>query len=53
MNSTSDPSLGLRFGRFRVWRERRELLADGRPVKLDGRASDVLVALIARGKWPV
>lgn len=33
------------FGRFRVMRRRRELLADGRPVKLSGRAFDVLVAL--------
>src|SRR5258708_38459036 len=50
MNSTSDPPLGLTFGRFRVLPERRELLADGRPVKLGGRAFDVLMALIeARG----
>ncbi|HEX3521934.1 MAG TPA: winged helix-turn-helix domain-containing protein, partial [Stellaceae bacterium] len=42
--------LGLTFGRFRVLAERRELLADGRPIKLGGRAFDVLMALIeARG----
>ena len=38
------------FGRFQILPHRRELLADGRPVKLGGRAFDVLVALIeARG----
>ena len=50
MNSTSDPPLELAFGRFQVLPGRRELLADGRPVKLGGRAFDVLMALIeARG----
>jgi DNA-binding winged helix-turn-helix (wHTH) protein len=50
MNSTSDPPLGVMFGRFQVLPDRRELLADGRPVKLGGRAFDVLMALIeARG----
>ena len=50
MNSTSDPPLGLTFGRFRVLPDRRELLADDRPIKLGGRPSDVLMALIeARG----
>src|ERR1700746_3872336 len=40
----------LAFGRFRVLSHRRELVADGRPVKLGGRAFDVLLALIeARG----
>src|SRR4029450_7570704 len=38
------------FGRFKVVRQRRELLADGCPVELGGRAYDTLVALIeARG----
>ena len=50
MNSTSDPPVGLTFGRFRVLPERRELLADDRPIKLVGRAFDLLMALIeARG----
>jgi DNA-binding winged helix-turn-helix (wHTH) protein len=50
MNSASDPPLGLAFGRFRVLPECRELLADSRPIKLGGRAFDVLMALIeARG----
>src|SRR5256884_6110169 len=40
----------IEFGRFKVVRHRRELLADGRPVELRGRAFDTLVALIdARG----
>src|SRR4051812_26891364 len=38
------------FGRFRLFPRRRELLADGVPVKLGGRAFDILMALIeARG----
>jgi DNA-binding winged helix-turn-helix (wHTH) protein len=36
----------VEFGRFRVVPHRRELLADGRPIKLGGRDFDVLVALI-------
>jgi predicted ATPase/DNA-binding winged helix-turn-helix (wHTH) protein len=40
----------VEFGRFKVVRHRRELLADGRPVELGGRAFDTLMALIdARG----
>jgi len=38
------------FGRFRVLPYRRELLVDGRPVDLGGRAFDLLVAFVeARG----
>src|SRR6266852_5825108 len=36
----------IEFGRFNVVRHRRELLADGRPVELGGRAFDTLMALI-------
>src|SRR5437899_1139074 len=36
----------IEFGRFRVVRHRRELLVDGQPVELGGRAFDTLVALI-------
>src|SRR5947199_8660399 len=36
----------IEFGRFRVVRHRRELLVDGRPVELGGRAFVTLVALI-------
>src|SRR5437660_3469545 len=40
----------IEFGRFKLVRHRRELLADGRPVELGGRAFDTLIALIdARG----
>src|SRR6266851_8531425 len=40
----------IEFGRFKVVRRRREVLADGRPVDLGGRAFDTLIALIdARG----
>jgi len=40
----------IEFGRFKVVRHRRELLADGRPVELGARAFETLVALIdARG----
>src|SRR5690242_11339577 len=46
MDPASEPLAGIAFGRFQVLPDRRELLADGRPVKLGGRAFDVLVALI-------
>jgi predicted ATPase/DNA-binding winged helix-turn-helix (wHTH) protein len=48
--SAAEALENLAFGRFRVLPHRRELLADGRPIKLGGRAFDVLMALIeARG----
>jgi len=48
--STSEAPGSLAFGRFRLLPHRRELLADGQPVKLGGRAFDVLMALVeARG----
>ncbi|HUB14300.1 MAG TPA: hypothetical protein VMB34_20280, partial [Acetobacteraceae bacterium] len=37
------------FGRFQLLPHRRELLADGKPLKLGGRAFDVLLALIEAG----
>jgi DNA-binding winged helix-turn-helix (wHTH) protein len=50
MVAVPEPSLTVEFGRFQVVRDRRELLADGQPVELGGRAFDTLVALIdARG----
>jgi DNA-binding response OmpR family regulator len=50
MDPASEPTAGVAFGRFRVLPHRRELLAEGRPIKLGGRAFDVLMALIeARG----
>jgi len=39
-------SAGIAFGRFQVWPDRRDLLADGEPVRLGGRAFDVLMALL-------
>jgi DNA-binding winged helix-turn-helix (wHTH) protein len=50
MDPASEPTASVTFGRFQVLPHRRELLADGRPIKLGGRAFDVLIALIeARG----
>jgi predicted ATPase/DNA-binding winged helix-turn-helix (wHTH) protein len=37
---------GIAFGRFQLWPDRRDLLADGEQIKLGGRAFDVLMALI-------
>src|SRR4029434_9026796 len=42
--------VSIEFRRFKLVPHRRELLADGRPVELGGRAFDTLMALIdARG----
>jgi DNA-binding winged helix-turn-helix (wHTH) protein len=50
MDTASETSAAVAFGRFLALPHRRELLADGQPVKLGGRAFDVLLALIeARG----
>ena len=50
MDPASEPPASVAFGRFRVLPQRRELFADGRPLKLGARAFDILVALIeARG----
>jgi len=38
--------VSVAFGRFRLLPHRRELLANGQPIKLGGRAYDVLLALI-------
>ena len=46
MHFASEAPAGIAFGRFLLLPPRRELLADGRPVKLGGRAFDVLMALI-------
>src|SRR6201982_3133408 len=46
MYAASEAPAGISFGRFLPLPHRRELLADGRPVKLGGRAFDVLIALI-------
>jgi len=50
MVAGSDLPASVGFGRFRVLPHRRELLVDGQPAKLGGRAFDILLALIeARG----
>src|SRR6516225_4791652 len=50
MDAASEAPAGIVFGRFLLLPHRRELLVDGRPVKLGCRAFDVLMALIeARG----
>ena len=50
MEPESDKSAIVEFGRFTVLPFRRELLAEGAPIELGGRAFDVLLALIeARG----
>jgi predicted ATPase/DNA-binding winged helix-turn-helix (wHTH) protein len=50
MDLNFEPPAIIAFGRFRVLPHRRELLADGQPIRLGGRAFDVLMALIeARG----
>src|SRR5882757_4206517 len=51
MDPASEPPASVAFGPFRVLPHRRELLADGQPIKLGGRAFDMLMALIdARGE---
>src|SRR6202041_3156504 len=50
MVACSDLPASVEFGRFRVLPYRREMIADGKPIKLGGRAFDILMALIeARG----
>jgi predicted ATPase/DNA-binding winged helix-turn-helix (wHTH) protein len=46
MQAGQDAIEGYEFGRFRVLLRQRQLLADGAPVALGGRAFDVLMALI-------
>src|SRR5262249_6253791 len=46
MDPASEARASFEFGRFRVLPQRREVLADGQPMELGGRAFDVLVALI-------
>src|ERR1700722_20511939 len=42
----SDSAAIIEFGRFGILPHRRQLLADGRPLKLGGRGFDLLLALI-------
>jgi DNA-binding winged helix-turn-helix (wHTH) protein len=45
MDPVSEAPASFEFGRFRILPRRREVLADGRPIELGGRAFDVLVVL--------
>ena len=50
MDSEPDPGRILEFGRYKLFPDRREVLADGKPLQLGERAFDVLLRLIeARG----
>src|SRR6266446_6523237 len=46
MDLTSETPAIIDFGHFRIVPHRRELLADGRPIRLGGRTFDVLMTLI-------
>src|SRR6202045_3518196 len=46
MDRVSETPAAIDFRRFRFLPHRRELLAEGRPVELGGRAFDVLIGLI-------
>ena len=46
MARLSDAAAIIEFGRFGILPHRRQLLADGRPIRLGGRAFDLLLALI-------
>ena len=46
MERLSETPASVAFGRFRALPHRRELLADGLPIKLGGRAFDVLITLL-------
>src|SRR5258708_28974214 len=46
MDPVSETPTAIEFGRFSVLPHRREVLAEGRPLELGGRAFDVLMALI-------
>src|SRR5689334_15615838 len=46
MGPVSQAPASFEFGRFRILPQRREVLADDRPMELGGRAFDLLVALL-------
>jgi hypothetical protein len=46
MDRLSDLPAISEFGRFNILRHRRQLLAEGRPIPLGGRAFDLLLALV-------
>ncbi|MBV9378564.1 MAG: winged helix-turn-helix domain-containing protein [Alphaproteobacteria bacterium] len=46
MDPVSEAPASVEFGRFRILPHRREVLADGQPIELGGRAFDILMALV-------
>src|SRR5215831_16090266 len=46
MARPSDPPAIIEFGHFRILPHRRQLLVEGRPIRLGGRAFDLLLALL-------
>ena len=46
MDAAPEPLKTYTFGRFQVLPHRGQLLADGQPIKLGGRAFDILMALL-------
>jgi TolB-like protein len=46
VDPVSEALASVEFGRFRILPHRREVLANGRPIELGGRAFDVLLTLI-------
>ena len=50
MDLASEMPAIIEFGHFGIVPHRRELLADGRSIKLGGRAFDVLMARVWRGR---
>src|ERR1700737_4250819 len=49
MDAASEAPASVAFGRFRVLPHRRELLADGQPIKLGGGGCGGVVGVVARG----
>ena len=52
MNLVLASAESIAFGRFRMLPRRRVLLADGEPIRLGGRAFDLLMALIEKVPEP-
>jgi len=46
VDPVSEAPASVKFGRFRILPHRREVLADGRPIELGGRAFDILMSLV-------
>jgi len=46
MDPVSEAPASFEFGRFRILVQRRDVVADGRPMEVGGRAFYVLVVLI-------